>query len=435
MNNIHFRLRAQGKSDPVIVLWVYDSRFKGRQFKYSTGKSIHPDLWLKKKQRAKLIPANEQELTTLNGHLDKLHQSTIDFLSTKHNSKTIVRDDLKRHLDKLKVDEEKQLMVKKQEALEQEVRKLEQENDFFSTWERIIKTTKTKDGLPIREGTKRSKKQTLDLVKKHCAENKISLTFENLDKMYYHDLDNYMIKKRFSPNNRGKHFKEIKAILREAEDRDIKVNPAFHKKSFKVIRIASDSIYLNDEDIEKLLNAKLTPAKAQLRDIFIMPCYTGQRHSDWHQLRKANIIRENGQEILRISQPKGKKVVHLPVHPIVKAILNSYGDNPPKVITNQKFNEALKDIAGAAELGTIAIKGSIVEKKELISTHTARRSFATNAYLSRSMQVYEIMNCTGHKSESSFLKYLKLDGMDYAKLAAKSKFFNDRKLLKLRVVA
>jgi hypothetical protein len=76
-----------------------------------------------------------------------------------------------------------------------------------------------------------------------------------------------------------------------------------------------------------------------------------------------------------------------------------------------------------------------VEKKDLLSTHTARRSFATNAYLSRSMQVYEIMNCTGHKSESSFLKYLKLDGMDHAKLAANSKFFNDRKLLKLRIAS
>lgn len=176
-------------------------------------------------------------------------------------------------------------------------------------------------------------------------------------------------------------------------------------------------------------------AKAHLRDIFIMACFTGQRHSDWHQLRKENIIRENGKDILRIAQQKGKKIVHVPVHPIVKAILNSYGDNPPKVITNQKFNEALKDIAGTAELGKISIGGSIVEKRDHISTHTARRSFATNAYLSRSMQVYEIMNCTGHKSESSFLKYLKLDGMDYAKLAAKSKFFNDRKLLKLRIVA
>jgi integrase len=434
MNNIHFRLRAQGKSNPVIILWVYDSRFKGRQFKYSTSETIGSDLWLKKKERAKVIPAKEKQLTTLNDHLDRLNQRVIDFLATKHNSITILREELKKYLDALKVDEQKELQIKQKEELELEKQKLEKENNFYSTWERIINTSKNKDGLPISDGTKTSKKQTLNLIKEHCATNKIKLNFENLDKTYYYDFDNYMINKGFGPNNRGKHFKEIKAILREAEDRDIKVNPSFHKKSFKVIRIASDSIYLNETDIEKLMKADdLTPGQERLRDIFIMGCYTGQRHSDWHQITKENIIKENGINILRIKQQKGKKTVHLPVHPVVKAVLEKYGDAQPKVITNQKFNQALKIIGEKAKLGTISVGGKIVEKKDEISTHTARRSFATNAYLSRSMQVYEIMNCTGHKSESSFLKYLKLDGLDYAKLAAESKFFNDPDILKLKV--
>jgi integrase len=121
------------------------------------------------------------------------------------------------------------------------------------------------------------------------------------------------------------------------------------------------------------------------------------------------------------------------VHPIVRSLLNKYRDTPPKVITNQKFNEALKIIGAKARLGKISIGGKIVEKKDELTTHTARRSFATNAYLSKSMTVYEIMNCTGHKSESSFLKYLKLDGLDFAKQAAESKFFNDFALLNLKV--
>jgi integrase len=433
MDNIHFSLRGQGKSNPVIILQVFDKRFKGRKFMYSTGKLIENSLWLRKKERAKVIPIREKELNQLNQHLDKLNQSVVDFLSSKHNSKTILREDLKKRLEDLKIDEEKETQIQKEIELKEEKKQLDKQNDFFITWEKIIDTTKTKEGLPISAGTKRSKKQTVELVKEHCAKHKIKLTFENLDKRYYHDLDNYMINKNYSPNNRGKHFKEIKAVLREAEDRDIPVNPSFHKKSFKVIRIESDSIYLNEVDIKKLFAANLTSAKAQLRDIFIMGCYTGQRHSDWHQIRKENIIRENGKDILKISQQKGKKIIHVPVHPIVKAILNKYGDNPPKVITNQKFNEALKDIGESAKLGRISIGGKLVEKSSELSTHTARRSFATNAYLSRSMQVYEIMNCTGHKSESSFLKYLKLNGMDYAKLAADSKFFNDSELLKLKV--
>jgi integrase len=436
MNNIHFKLRAQGKSDPVIVLHVFDKRFKGRKFMYSTGKNINDTLWLKKKERAKVIPVNEKELTELNDYLDKLQQATIVFLSSKLNSKTILREDLKQRLEGLKVDEAMEQQIVKHQVLELKKQVQEKENDFYSTWERIIQTTKNKEGLPLSDGTKGSKRQTLNLIKEYCVKTKVRLTFENLDKTFYSDFDNFMIGKTFSPNNRGKHFKEIKAILREAEDRDIKVNASFHKKSFKVIRIAADSIYLNEADIQKLLEAAdLTPGQKKLRDLFIMACYTGQRHSDWHQIRKENMIKENGKEILRIKQKKGNKMVHLPVHPLVKTILNSYGDEVPAVISNQKFNEALKVIGEKAKLGKISLGGKIVEKKDLLSTHTARRSFATNAYLSRSMQVYEIMNCTGHKSESSFLKYLKLDGMDHAKLAANSKFFNDRKLLKLRIAS
>ena len=238
MNNIRFTLRGQGKSNPIITLHVSDSRFKGRRFRYSTGLAIDRDLWLKKKERAKVIPSNEKELNSLNDFLDKLTQCTISFLASKTDSKTIVSEELKSRLDALQIDEQQELLVRKEKELETEKRKLEQENEFYSIWDRIINTTKNKDGLPLSEGTKRSKRQTLDLLKEHCVKNKIKLTFENLDKTYYYDFDSYMIGKGFSPNNRGKHFKEIKAVLREAEDRDIKVNPSFHKKSFKVIRVA-----------------------------------------------------------------------------------------------------------------------------------------------------------------------------------------------------
>jgi integrase len=78
-----------------------------------------------------------------------------------------------------------------------------------------------------------------------------------------------------------------------------------------------------------------------------------------------------------------------------------------------------------ANLGNVMINGRQVEKWTEITTHTARRSFATNAYLSGSLDVYQIMRCTGHKTEASFLLYLKLDGKDYALKAAESKFFRN----------
>jgi integrase len=54
-----------------------------------------------------------------------------------------------------------------------------------------------------------------------------------------------------------------------------------------------------------------------------------------------------------------------------------------------------------------------VEKWELVSTHTARRSFATNAY-KMGVPSITIMAITGHKTETSFLKYIKVTPQEHA---------------------
>jgi integrase len=54
------------------------------------------------------------------------------------------------------------------------------------------------------------------------------------------------------------------------------------------------------------------------------------------------------------------------------------------------------------------LKASQLYKKfELITTHTARRSFATNLYKA-GFPSLSIMKITGHKTETSFMKYIKI---------------------------
>lgn len=414
--NIHFKLRRQGKVDPKIIMHVFDGRFEGRKFMYSTGQSIPAEHWDKRKSRAKPVLANAKEYEALNKYLDKLEQTVISFKSERHNSASLRRHDLKTYLLKSKDNEKRE----REETLQRE-------SGFFKTWERIISEAKTSKGEGIGVGTRVSKTQTLRLVRKYAAENLPTLTFEDVDMNFYHGFDAYMKKLELNGNSRGKHFKEIKSIMREALDRDIKVNLSFQKKSFKVIRGTSDNTYLNESEIERLLELKLNQSLERIRDTFVMACFVGARHSDWSQIRESNVVIQNGIELLKIRQTKTGETIHVPVHPVVRRILNKYSGNPPKVISNQKFNEALKDLCKTkdANLGNVMINGQEVEKWTEITTHTARRSFATNAYLSGSLDVYQIMKCTGHKTEASFLLYLKLDGKDYALKAAESKFFRN----------
>ena len=56
-------------------------------------------------------------------------------------------------------------------------------------------------------------------------------------------------------------------------------------------------------------------------------------------------------------------------------------------------------------------------------TYTARRSFATNAYLA-GLPPISIMKITGHKTESSFMKYIKISEKENAIQLKGHEFFN-----------
>jgi integrase len=410
--NIHFQLRQQGASDPIIIMNVFDSRFEQRKFTYSTGISIDKNHWDKRRNRAKLILAKSKEYEELNKHLDQLQQTVIGYMSERHSANCLYRKDLKATLINSRTGQKHETLVDRTDY-------------FFETWEKIIAESKTSKGESTTGDTKKQKRQTLKLVRKFSKERKVRPSFETIDMNFYHAFDKYMKDELLSGNSRGKHFKEIKALFREAMDRDIEVNLSFQKKSFKVIRIPTDSTYLN---IQELIKISIVPLPVNLqahRDIFLMACFVGVRHSDWNQISQSNCVIENGKELLKIKQTKTVDIIHIPVHPLVNEILNKYKGELPKVISNQKFNEALKEISKMADLGMVSINGQSVEKWTEITTHTARRSFATNAYLSKSLEVYQIMKCTGHKTEASFLAYLKLNGKDYALQAAESDFFKN----------
>ena len=59
----------------------------------------------------------------------------------------------------------------------------------------------------------------------------------------------------------------------------------------------------------------------------------------------------------------------------------------------------------------------------MITSHTARRSFATNAYLA-DIPAISIMKITGHKTEAAFMKYIKISEEENAIQLQTSKFFN-----------
>jgi len=167
----------------------------------------------------------------------------------------------------------------------------------------------------------------------------------------------------------------------------------------------------------------------RVRDIFIIGSETGLRFSDLSKLNKENITPEN---TIRIKTEKVGKTIEAPITPKVRQIFEKYNYQLPKIPTNKNFNDYIKMVASRAGINEpvtierskgVFVIGQTVEKNELTTSHTARRSFATNAFLAGVPSI-SIMKITGHKTEASFMKYLKMSAKDNAIKMQSHPFFN-----------
>jgi hypothetical protein len=122
------------------------------------------------------------------------------------------------------------------------------------------------------------------------------------------------------------------------------------------------------------------------------------------------------------------------MHPIIKEILKKYDGNFPQYNSSQQnFNKVIKNICKKTHINdeilwerTIGKK--IVKKRipryKLVASHTARRSFATNAYL-EGIPTARIMLMTGHKTESAFFGYIRINKTENAKILSEHAFFRE----------
>ena len=188
------------------------------------------------------------------------------------------------------------------------------------------------------------------------------------------------------------------------------------------------AVYLSEKELTDIWNLKLKKEADVVRDLFLVGCYTGMRYSDYSSITRKNIA--NGCITLK-TQKKGQ-IVKVPIHRVVNEILlKRNGELPPYSDSAQNFNKVVKTIAKKAMINESILvefhKGNNMvretkKKYELVSSHTARRSFATNAYKA-GIPTFNIMLITGHKSEQSFFNYIRINKIENAKLLSEHLFF------------
>jgi integrase len=199
--------------------------------------------------------------------------------------------------------------------------------------------------------------------------------------------------------------------------------------NIRVLGEDAPTVYLTIAEIEKLIKLRdISKRAAIIRDYFVLMCMTGLRLSDARRLTSGNIL--NG--YLSIKTQKTRQVVQIPIHPFVRNILNKWSNKIPKCSTQQAFYKTLQRLcryAGIVDeiliertVGT-KIERKVYKKYSLVTPHTGRRSFATNAYLS-GITTARIMMLTGHSTEQSFFRYIRISRHENAVKLSHHPFFN-----------
>lgn len=411
MANVTFKLRSPKGTIPQMIYLVY--RFgQNEKLAYSTLLKVAPPYWNAKKMRVREV-VECLDRDTINNYLNKLQAVTEAYItSLKTHGKKITKDTIKQFLDSYTNNFESSesklhlfiidFLAKNKTRVNPQTGKIityracnEHERSYF-----YLKDFETKE----RKG--------------------IKLDFDDINSDFYEDFTKYLQKIGLSVNTIGKRIKTLKVWLNDATEKGINTNMHYKSRSFKTPTEDVENIYLSNNELKALYEHEFNNERlTRVRDLFLIGAFTGLRFSDFTTITENNIKNNT----LRIEQQKTGKPVSIPLHPIVSEIWQKYNQSLPERISNQKFNEYIKEVCKLAEIdspeekhitkGGMRVK-HVYKKYELVSSHTARRSFATNLYLS-GFPTLSIMQITGHKTETAFMKYIKVTSEQHADLLRK----------------
>ena len=271
-------------------------------------------------------------------------------------------------------------------------------------------------------------------VKNHLKNFRSELSFEFFDEEGLTEYVQYLREEREMRNSTiGKQLSFLKWFLRWSFKQGMHSNNAYDTFKPKLKDTQKKIIFLTWEELNRLREFKIPPTKQALervRDVFLFQCFTGLRYSDVFNLRRSDIKGDH----IEVTTVKTSDSLIIELNDHSRAILEKYkdvefeNDKALPVITNQKINDYLKELAELAEINEPVrqtyYKGNerideVTPKYALLGTHAGRRTFIGNA-LALGIPPQVVMKWTGHSDYKAMKPYI--DIADDIKANAMSKF-------------
>lgn len=284
--------------------------------------------------------------------------------------------------------------------------------DFFAIYDeylgsmRVIRAKNTIKGIVT----------CFNFLQLFCKETNTSINFDELNARWFEAFRKYAFEeKRIGDNYFFKIIGCLKTFCQWAHDHDYHSNLGF--KKFRAPERATEVIYLTMDELMTLYKFDFKSRRlSHVRDFYCFACFTGLRFSDMIKLKPHHI---KGDYIIKTIEKTQEMDVRIPLSSLAKDVLKKYQDTahePLPKISGQKFNDYIKECCKVTGIVTPVSrvrffgsqrKETVHPKWQLITSHTARKTFVTNSLI-LGMKEMVIRNITGHKKEENFKKYVKI---------------------------
>ena len=381
--NIIFTLESR-KKDGVLIVENVPIRmrvnFASKRIEFTTGYRIDAAKWDSNKQRVR------------NGCTNKLKQSASEINASLLGYYTEVQEIFK----KFEVEEIMPTPEQIKEAFNALHKPIEEEvkprkstpNAFYRVFDDFVRDCGRQNDWTD------STYEKFAAVKNHLMNFRDGLTFDFFDEKGLNDYVAYLRDVKEMRNSTiGKQLSFLKWFLRWAFKKGLHQNNAYDSYKPKLKSTQKKIIFLTWEELNKLREFEIPAAKQALdrvRDVFLFQCFTGLRYSDVFNLRRSDIKGDH----IEVTTVKTSDSLIIELNKHSKAILDKYkdvafeDDKVLPVITNQKMNDYLKELAELAGIDEPVrqtyYRGNerideVTPKYALLGTHASRRTFICNA--------------------------------------------------------
>ncbi len=396
MQIIKVNINLDKSTSKIATALYFSIVHNGKRFRFYTGYRILPKKWSTKKQMVIGTTTNIKLINSkLKSYIGEIHNVAIEL--------------------KLQgIDITKITLLPRLQFLDNNQGK--SKTTFAKYFDTFIQQRKNKIAIVSLNGMK----PTLNTLQKFADAKKITLAFANINNNFYNEFRNYFITENNGFNATfGKHIKVLKTFLNWCYDEKIIFTKTWLK--FDVLKEKKEVMFLTPTEIATMAALPLTGLLEQVRDFFLIECYTGLRNGDILKLTANNIKGGN----IVITTQKTNTTLQIPIIDLLQPIINKYFTIGGKVplLSNQVMNRYLKAIAEQAGINDTVIYSKYqnttkvdfeLKKYERVTTHTARHSFITNS-LAKGIQPDTIRQIVGHSSLKTMAKYSQVNNINNTK--------------------